>query len=201
MECCCGWLCFLTSFWWLLPKEILVNLLVLNLLLPHPFLLLLPLIFVVICHRMIIQYILICLAIIFLLTLTSNIVFIVSVRLDCLSLSSLVCLAFSNLGSESYFALVALKLWTPSFLSFSPTLLILTLPLFHLEYLIGLWYNISLDVVAAASRIPRVSNPTFPFDCNSAPNCGIMLSCFCDRPMEWGPHDFVGTNHFSAESR
>ena len=68
-------------------------------------------------------------------------------------------------------------------------------------YLRGLWYNISLDVVAAASRIPRVSNPTFPFDCNSAPNCGIMLSCFCDPPMEWGPHVFVGTNHFSAESR
>ena len=105
----------------------------LNLLLPHPLPLLLHLIFIVICHHMTIWYILIYFAIIFMLTLTPNVVSIVSVRLDCLSLSTLVCLAFSSLGSGSHFTPVFLILQTPSFLSFSPTLLMLTLPLFHLE--------------------------------------------------------------------
>jgi hypothetical protein len=116
----------------------------LNLLLPHPLPLLLRLIFIVICHHMTIWYILICLAIIFMLTLTPNVVSIVSVRLDCLSLSTLVCLAFSNLGSGSHFAPVFLKLQTSSFLSFSPTLLMLTLPLFHLESIFEVCGTISL---------------------------------------------------------
>ena len=117
----------------------------LNLLLPHPLpLLLLHLIFIVICHHMMIWYILICLAIIFMLTLTRNVVSIVSVRLECLSLSTLVCLAFSSLGSGSHFAPVFLKLQTPSFLSFSPTLLMLTLPLFHLESILEVCGTTSL---------------------------------------------------------
>lgn len=62
-------------------------------------------------------------------------------------------------------------------------------------------YHISPDVIATAFKLPRVSNPTYPFSPNSTPSDNEMISYFCGMPMEWGSTKTITTKCFTPESR
>jgi hypothetical protein len=62
-------------------------------------------------------------------------------------------------------------------------------------------YHISPDVIATAFKLPRVSNPTYPYSPNSAPSDNEMISYFSGMPTEWGSTKTITTKGFTPESR